>query len=114
MPQEALRIEETAGTREWTRVLQLTGPFTLSNIFEFQSLVRANTSRLLVLDFTGVPYADSAGIGALVGAYVTHQKDGRNLALVGVNQRIHSALEITRVQNFFRFYDSLAEAEQAA
>lgn len=29
----------------------------------------------------GVPYVDSAGIGALVGAYVNHQKDGRSLVL---------------------------------
>lgn len=114
MPQDPLKIQETPGSREGIGVLQLTGPFTLSNIFEFQSLVRSNTSKLLVLDFNGVPYADSAGIGALVGAYVTHQKDGRSLALVGVNERIQNALEITRVHSFFRFYNSLADAEQAA
>jgi hypothetical protein len=33
---------------------------------------------------------------------------------VGVNQRIHNALEVTRVQGFFRFYETIAEAEQAA
>jgi len=76
--------------------------------------VRANHSRALILDFTAVPLADSAGIGALVGAYVTRQHDGRSLGLVGVNQRIHQALEVTRVEGFFRFYGTIAEAEQAA
>jgi hypothetical protein len=33
---------------------------------------------------------------------------------VGVNQRIHHALEVTRVENFFHFYGTVAEAEQAA
>jgi len=84
------------------------------NVFGFQSKLRADTSRRLILDFTAVPLADSAGIGALVGAYVSRQKDGRTLGLVAVNQRIHQALEVTRVENFFRFFNTLAEAEQAA
>ncbi len=34
--------------------------------------------------------------------------------MVGVNQRIHQALEVTRVESFFRFYATVKEAEQAA
>jgi anti-sigma B factor antagonist len=64
------------------------------------------------MDFTGVLYIDSAGIGALVGAYVTHNKDGRSLALVGVSDRIHAALAVTRGEQFFRFFNTLADAEQ--
>jgi anti-sigma B factor antagonist len=86
---------------------------TLPNVFGFQSRVRADNSRGLILDFSAVPLADSAGIGALVGAYVTRQKDGRSLGLVGVNQRIHQALEVTRVEQFFRFFGTVDEAEQA-
>jgi len=80
----------------------------------FKSKVRADSSRALILDFTAVPLIDSAGIGALVGAYVTRQKDGRSLGLVGVNQRIHNALEVTRVEGLFHFFDSVTGAEQAA
>ena len=58
-----------------------------------------------------VPYVDSAGIGALVGAYVTHQKGGCCLYLVGVNQRVKDALQVTRVQQFFSFMENMAEAE---
>ncbi len=96
------------------RVLRLKGPLLISNLFDFQSRVRANTSRTLVLDLTGVPYIDSAGIGALVGAYVNHQKEGRILALVGVSDRIHNSLKVTQVESFFRFFDSLSAAESAA
>jgi len=94
-------------------VLRLSGPLTLANVFGFQSKVRADNSPALILDFTAVPLADSAGIGALVGAYVSRQKDGRVLALVGVNQRIHQAMEVTRVESFFRYFATVAEAEQA-
>jgi anti-sigma B factor antagonist len=114
MPDQPLHIEDLSGSREGIRVLRLSGPLTLPNLFGFQSKVRADGSRGLILDFTEVPLADSAGIGALVGAYVTRQKDGRSLGLVGVNQRIHHALESTRVDNFFRFFGTVAEAEEAA
>jgi anti-anti-sigma regulatory factor len=40
-------------------------------------------------------------------------KDGRSLALVGVNERVHNALKVTRVDPFFRFFNTQAEAEQA-
>jgi anti-sigma B factor antagonist len=114
MAEQPLHIEDLRGSREGIRILRLSGPLTLLNLFGFQSKLREDKSRALILDFTDVPLADSAGIGALVGAYVTRQKDGRSLGLVGVNQRIHNALEVTRVENFFRFYGTVAEAEQAA
>jgi anti-sigma B factor antagonist len=114
MPDQPLHIEEMNGSRDGIHILCLSGPLTLSNLFGFQAKVRSDNSRALILDFTGVPLVDSAGIGALVGAYVTRQKDGRSLSLVGVNQRIHHALEVTRVESFFHFYETIAEAEQAA
>jgi anti-sigma B factor antagonist len=114
MPQEPLIIEDFAGPKEGQRILRLTGPLVLTTLFDFQSKVRADTSSTLILDFTNVPYVDSAGIGALVGAYVTHQKDGRSLCLTGVSQRVKSSLQVTRVQHFFRFVDSVAAAVQAS
>jgi anti-sigma B factor antagonist len=114
MADQPLRIEDIPGSREGIRILRLTGPLTLQNVFGFQSKVRADKSRALIIDFTEVPLADSAGIGALVGAYVSRQKDGRSLGLVGVNERIHNALEVTRVESFFHFYQTIAEADQAA
>jgi len=114
MPEQPLTIEESAGSREGIRIYRLSGPLSLQNVFGFQSKVRGDQSRALILDFSNVPLADSAGIGALVGAYVTRQRDGRTLGLVGVNQRIHQALEVTRVDGFFRFFDSIADAEESA
>jgi anti-sigma B factor antagonist len=114
MPQEPLVIEDIVGPKDGQRILRLTGPLVLTTLFDFQSKVRSDTSKTLIIDFTKVPYVDSAGIGALVGAYVTHQKDGRRLLLVGVSERIHNTLNITHVEQFFRFFDSLPAAEQAA
>ena len=68
MPQDSLQITETPGSRPENRILLLNGPLVLTTMFEFQAMVRADKSQTLVIDFTNVPYADSAGIGALVGA----------------------------------------------
>jgi len=114
MPQESLRIEDQPGTQTGQRILRLHGALVLTTMFEFQATVRADQSRSLIIDFTNVPYVDSAGIGALVGAHVTRQHGGRSLALVGVSERIHNALSVTRVEQFFRFFDSVGAAEQAS
>jgi len=83
-------------------------------MFEFQSMVRADQSQTLVIELTNVPYIDSAGIGALVGAYVTREHSARRLALVGVSKRVRDALKVTRVEQFFEFFDSVSAAEGAA
>ena len=114
MPVQDFHIDDIPAGKAGQRILRLTGPLLLPSIFEFQSMVRADTSRSLILDLTEVPYIDSAGIGALVGANVTHQKDGRSLALVGVNERVRNALKITRVDQFFQYHRTVADAEQAA
>jgi len=108
MRDEALRIEDV-GIQEHNRVLRLSGPLTLSTLFEFQNLVRAASGANLVLDFTQVPYVDSAGVGALVGAYVRHQKDGHTLTLAGANERVRNTLKVTRVEEFFRYCDSVPQ-----
>jgi anti-sigma B factor antagonist len=113
MQKEFLRIEDRPGTQPGQRILSLTGAVVLATVFDFQATVRADQSKSLIIDFSGVPYVDSAGIGALVGAYVTRQNSGRSLALVGVSDRIHNALKITHVEQFFRFFNSVRAAEEA-
>jgi len=111
--QDSLHIEERSGPQPDQRVLVLNGPVVLTTLFPFQNSIRSKSSRSLVIDFTDVPYIDSAGIGALVGAHVTHSKEGRSLALVGVNDRARSALKVTHVDTFFQFYPTLEGALQS-
>ncbi len=113
MREQALTIEDLQGNGPGQRILRLSGPLVISNLFDFQAQVRSDTSRALILDFSGVPYADSAGIGALVGAYVNRQKDGRTLSLVAANERVRSVLKVSRVEQFFKFFDTVDSAQQA-
>ena len=112
--QEPLNIEDLDGNQPGQRILRLQGPVVLGTLFHFQSTLRSREDRNLIIDFTGVPYVDSAGIGALVGTYVNHNKEGRSLALVGVSERVRNAFGVTRVEQFFRFFNTIPEAQQAS
>ena len=106
MRDEPLKIDDL-GVQNQKRVLKLSGPLTIATLFEFQNLVRSNVGAGLVLDFTSVPYVDSAGVGALVGAYVRQQKEGHSLTLAGVNERVRNTLKVTQVEKFFQYSDSV-------
>ena len=107
MRDDNLTIEELPTTPDGNSVWRLTGPLVITSFFEFQERMRADKSKTLILEFSGVPYIDSTGIGALVTIYVNRQKDGRGLLLVGVPPRIRTALQVTKVEQFFSFADSL-------
>ena len=113
MPQDAFSMDDRPGTQPGQRVLTLHGPLTLTAVFGFQSTMRNDNSRALILDLTDMPYIDSAGIGAMVGAYVSNQKSGRTLSLVGVCERVRNAFKVTHVDDFFQYFDSVEAAEQA-
>lgn len=110
---ETLTIESLAGANG-QRVLRLKGPIVLTTFLEFQRIVREDNTPTLILDFSEVPYVDSAGIGALTMGYVHRQKDQRGLLLVGVSPRVRTALQVTKVDRFFQFADQLPGAQAAA
>ena len=107
MREEPLRIEDL-GMYNGTHTLRLIGPLTIATLFEFQNIVRTSAGSM-VLDFTRVPYIDSAGVGALVGAHVRHNKDGHRLTLAGVNERVRNILKGTRVEQFFTYTESIPQ-----
>jgi len=111
MQSRSLTIDEVPGLRNGPHILRLSGPIILTTLAEFQPKVLGDQSHNLILDLTNVPYVDSAGIGALVRVYVRHQRDQYGLSLVGVNDRVRTALDIAHIGQFFRFFDSLEVAQ---
>jgi anti-sigma B factor antagonist len=112
MPDAKLAIQSKPGIREGTLILVLNGPLTLSNLFEFQSLVRASEAQSLIVDLSAVPYVDSAGIGCLVGGHISHQRNQRRFSLVGVNDRVRTILNITGVESLFPIFATIDQAEK--
>ena len=57
--------------------------------------------RKVLLNLTNVSYIDSSGIGELVGAFNTVNREGGQLKLFNPAVRVVSVLRITRLDNFF-------------
>jgi anti-sigma B factor antagonist len=108
MSEFEIRLVEGSGG---TRILKLGGPLTLQTLFEFQDLVRKLAAPGLILDLSGVPYMDSAGLGAVLGAYASCQRQGRKFALAHVSPRILTLLQVTHVDTILPRYESAEAAE---
>lgn len=94
-------------------VLSFRGPLTMENVPPFLNAVRREGAPTMILDFSGVPYLDSSGLGCLVSAYTSFSKSGRRVALTGVNQRVRKVFEITKVEQLFLMFPTLADAIEA-
>jgi anti-sigma B factor antagonist len=105
---ESLQIE-----RLDNGVLSFRGPLTMENVSPFLNAVRREGAPTMILDFSGVPYLDSSGLGCLVSAYTSCSKAGRRVALTGVNQRVRKVFEITKVEQLFLMFPTLADAIEA-
>lgn len=110
---KSLQITVAPGAREGTRILHLNGPLNMETTLEFQRVVRAESSPVLIVDFGGVPYMDSAGLSAIIGAYVSAQKAQRRIALTEMNERLRALVELTHLSKILATYTSIAEAETA-
>jgi anti-sigma B factor antagonist len=96
-------------------ILHLTGPLTLNTIFDFQDTIRSQSASGLIIVLSGVPYVDSGGLGAILGAYASCQRKGLKFALAAVPPRVVTMLQVARVDALVPRYDTLdaAEAELA-
>ena len=110
---EPLTLESVAGQAPGSRILRLSGPLVINNMFEFQSFLRNDPPQALILDLSAVPYMDSAGMGAIINYFVSSQRHGRKLVVAGVNGRVMELFRMTRVDGLLTMKESVAEAEQA-
>ena len=107
-----LTIDRVAGKTAGTRIVRLSGPLTLPNIFELQAQFRnSEPVPLTVLDLAGVPYMDSAGMGVVINYHVHCQSRGGRLVAVGVSPRVMELFKITRVDSVISMAATTDEAE---
>ena len=107
-----LNIEQMLGKAPGTVVVHLTGPVTLSNVFVFQSYLRGGSLPTVhILDFSAVPYADSAGMGAIINHYVHCQKNGVRLIITGVSLRVMELFKLTKMDTVMSLFPTVEDAE---
>ena len=106
-----LKIEVSSGI-SGVRILRLTGPLILNTLFEFQDLARADADSAIVIDLSGVPYMDSAGLGSVLGVLTSCQRKGRGFGIVGVTDRIRTLFKVAGVDGLIPTFDSVEIAER--
>src|SRR5204863_7140330 len=95
-------------------VLDMGGKITIG---EGSVALRSAVRRLLeegkkkiLLNLAQVGYIDSSGIGELVSSYTAINKDGGQLKLLNLTQKLRDLLTITKLLTVFDVYEREAEA----
>ena len=95
-------------------VLDMSGRITIG---EGSVALRTAVRRLLeegkkkiLLNLAGVGYIDSSGIGELVSSYTTIEKDGGQLKLLNLTQKLQDLLTITKLLTVFDVYENESDA----
>ena len=72
--------------------------------------VLGDGKKKIILNMAKVEYIDSAGLGILVAAHVSAQKQGASLHLSNLGNKFDGVLQLTRLLTVFNVYDTQAEA----
>jgi anti-anti-sigma factor len=78
-----------------------------------QQLFRSG-HRALVLDLSGVPLIDSAGVRALVRGHTSAQRVGGSLRMAGLSPAVREVVELSRLAGVLEIYDSVEAARIAS
>ncbi len=79
----------------------------LHNILRF--LVEKGEKRVL-LNLANVTNIDSSGLGELVAGYTTLQRNGGELKILRLTERVHELMMITKLLTVFDVFDDETEA----
>ena len=109
---QSLLIEATDGA-SGAKVFKLSGPLTIQTLFDFQQMIREETAKPIIVDISQVPYMDSAGLGCVVSAFTSCQRNKRAFGITGLTERIKTLFTVTHVDGLLPCYDSLEAAEAA-
>ncbi len=90
-------------------VLHLQGPITLGEgTRKFRELIQeklAAGNKNLLLNLAEVYYMDSSGLGELVTAFTTAQKQGARLKLMKLSPRVKDLVQLTKVYQIFEVFN---------
>jgi len=92
------------------KVTLLNGKLTLETVHHFLQAMRAEPAPHLLLDMSGVPFLDSAGVGALVQIYVHRRNSGKSFAIAGLTQQGHAVMQVAGLTKLLPIHKSVEEA----
>lgn len=94
-------------------IMDLDGMFVLGGEAQFKKFVDADIKsggRKLIVNLSRVSYMDSSGIGELVAGYISMRKEGGQIKLLHLNNRVSNLLVVTKLLTVFETFDSESAA----
>jgi anti-sigma B factor antagonist len=94
-------------------VVEVAGDVDLNRSQDFQAAllsVMEPPPQQVVVDLTAVPYMDSSGVASLVKLLSRCRRQNIPLALAGLNERVRSVFQVTRLDTVFDIFPSPREA----
>jgi anti-sigma B factor antagonist len=102
---------EATDSASGAKIFKLFGPLTIQTLFDFQQMIREETAKPIIIDISQVPYMDSAGLGCVVSAFTSCQRNQRAFGITGLTERIKTLFAVTHVDGLLPCFDSLEAAE---
>ena len=67
----------------------------------------------VVVDLGNVTYINSSGLGILISGLTSMRKNGGDLKLANINNKVEGLLSITKLNQIFEQFDSVDEAAKS-
>jgi anti-sigma B factor antagonist len=116
MPEAATSFD-VREVSEATRVIDIRGDITAQSedvLMDAYGRANADGVRAVVLNFTGLDYMNSGGIGLLVTVLVRAQRQRQRVLAYGLSDHYRQIFELTRLDEAVGIHDSEDEALAAA
>src|SRR5262249_32199291 len=100
-----------------TSIIDITGEvnaFAESALTDAYAAASTPTTLTIILNFTGLEYMNSSGIGLLVTFLIRANRQKQRLLAYGLSDHYKRIFELTRLNEAIGIYDSEAEALEAA
>ena len=117
MPETTATSFDVREISETTRVIAITGDITAQSedvLMDAYGRASGDRVKAIVLDFSGLDYMNSGGIGLLVTLLVRAQRQHQRVLAYGLSDHYRQIFELTRLDEAVGIHDSEDDALAAA
>jgi anti-sigma B factor antagonist len=117
MPEQATTSFDVREAPERTRVIEIAGDITAQSedvLMDAYNRASGDGVKAIVLDFSGLDYMNSGGIGLLVTLLVRAQRQHQAVLAYGLSDHYRQIFELTRLDEAIGIHDSEEDALAAA
>ena len=113
MPGSATMEVHDAGPGSNASIIDIRGEVTAASekaLMDAYASTTARGARTILLNFNGLEYMNSSGIGLLVTLLIRAQRQGQRIAAYGLTPHYRDIFELTRLDEAIHIYDDEASA----